>query len=324
MPEQPPRRRQVLAPPPLGWRSQRRPRQVLRPVLSRRRPERRYPMGFQAMRDPMAACIRIFLARTVMPPGLRPLRPRSRSLPHHMGFRPTRARMAVCIRFCSAQKTPRRRRRVGPRRLRLPDQPDRLPTNRSAKLIEPARTASAEPLGVSTLRSREGPRAISCEALWRDAQPAPWVTAVSALHLDFADLNDRCNVSVVWDIGHDFLGVRAEGRSEGVRGFKIEMTQGHERRFGTGCRAFEAVLDRHVLAGAAELLSHHRHVGVAIVVDIELAALVARVQYGHFDHVTSFQSWCQIERIGSLARLRTYGCQLLTASDIGNAGSIGL
>jgi hypothetical protein len=129
MPEQPPRRRQVLGPPPLGWRRPPHPRDLPRLVPSRRQPARRDPMGFRATLDPMAACIRIFLARMVSPPGLRPPRPRRRSLSHRMGFRPMPARTAVCIRFCSAQKTPRRRHRMRPRRLRLPDQPHRLPTN---------------------------------------------------------------------------------------------------------------------------------------------------------------------------------------------------
>ena len=133
MPAPPPRRRQVLGPPPWGWRSQRHPPQVLQRVLPRRRPAPRDPMGFRAMLDPMAAYIRIFLARTVSPPGFRALRPRRRSLSHPMEFRPMLARMAACIRFCSAQKTTRRRHRMRPWRLRLPDQPHRLPTNRTGK-----------------------------------------------------------------------------------------------------------------------------------------------------------------------------------------------
>ena len=133
MPTRPPRRRQVLGPPAWGWRRPRHPRQLPRRVPSRRHPARRDPMGFRAMPDPMVACIRIFLARTVSPPGLPPLHPRRRSVPHRTGFRPMPARTAVCIRFCSAQKTTRRRHRMRPRRLRLPDQPHRPPTNRTGK-----------------------------------------------------------------------------------------------------------------------------------------------------------------------------------------------
>jgi hypothetical protein len=129
MPDQPPRRRQVLGPPPLGWHSRpRHRRQLLRQVPPRRHPARREPMGFRAMLHPTAACIRIYLARTVSLLGLRPLRPRRRSLSHHTGYRPMPALTAVSIRYCSAQKTPRRGHRMGPRRLPLPDRPHRRPS----------------------------------------------------------------------------------------------------------------------------------------------------------------------------------------------------
>src|ERR1700674_1441928 len=119
----------------------------------------------------------------------------------------------------------------------------------------------------------------------------------SLADLHFADLNCRRDVGVIGNVGHDLLGVRAERAAEGLDRIEIEMAHGGEAGLGAGGAAFDAVLDRDLLACRAEFFLPHRHVLLAVIIDVELAALVARVEHAHLDH--GFPPYCD----GFVARM---------------------
>src|SRR5712691_2665351 len=106
----------------------------------------------------------------------------------------------------------------------------------------------------------------------------------SLADLHFADRNRRRDVGVIGNVRHDLLGVRAEGGAERLDRIAIEMARSGKAGLGAGGAALDAVIDRDLLARRAELLLHHRHVLLAVIIDIELAALVARVKHAHLDH----------------------------------------
>lgn len=87
-----------------------------------------------------------------------------------------------------------------------------------------------------------------------------------------ANLDCRLDVRVVGDVGHDGLGMGAEGCLEGFDGFEEEVADGGVGRGAVGCVTGHAFVYGDALAGVAQFVLDHGHVLVAVVVHVETAA----------------------------------------------------
>src|SRR5262249_41969304 len=105
-----------------------------------------------------------------------------------------------------------------------------------------------------------------------------------ALHL--ADLDDRLQIGVIRDIPHDGLVMRTEGGLESLDRIEIEVTHSDVSRRRSRCRSAESLIDVGTLARRAKRRLHHRHMFIAVVVDIEPAARFVEVEHAHLDHVS--------------------------------------
>lgn len=108
--------------------------------------------------------------------------------------------------------------------------------------------------------------------------------AAAGVDQHLADLHDRLDVRVVGNVGHDGLGVGAEGGLEGFDGFEEQVADGGIGRGAVRCVAGHAFVHGDALAGFTQFVLDHGHVLVAVVVHVETAAGGVGVEDADLDH----------------------------------------
>lgn len=109
------------------------------------------------------------------------------------------------------------------------------------------------------------------------------------LKADFTDLNYWGDVGVVGDVALKDIGIGEEGVSECLDGVAGESANGSKGRRLVGVSAEHSDFDGDSLDGGAEQAECEGHVGVEVIVHVEVAARLSGVEDGDFDHASTIR-----------------------------------
>jgi hypothetical protein len=109
------------------------------------------------------------------------------------------------------------------------------------------------------------------------------------LEPDFTHLNYRGDVCVVGDVGLEDIGIGEEGVSECLDGVAGESANGSKGRRLVGVSAEHSDLNGDSLDGGAEQAECEGHVGVEVIVHVEVAAGFRGIEDGDFDHASTIR-----------------------------------
>src|SRR4051812_17224421 len=101
---------------------------------------------------------------------------------------------------------------------------------------------------------------------------------------DLAYLNDRGEIGVVGDVGHDLFCVRAKAGLKAFHRVTEDMAHAHVGSRTAGLATGEAFVDGVIQAGIAHTRLYQRHVLVAIVRVVESCSCSVRVHHADLDH----------------------------------------
>ena len=104
------------------------------------------------------------------------------------------------------------------------------------------------------------------------------------LEPNLADLDDRRDVGVFWDIALEDVGVGEKGICERLDSFASEAADRRERRQLVWSSAEHADLNGNRFHGGAKQPEHEGYVRIDVVVDVEVSAGLARIENRNLDH----------------------------------------
>jgi hypothetical protein len=106
--------------------------------------------------------------------------------------------------------------------------------------------------------------------------------------LDLAELDDWIEVGIVFDVSLKPFGMGRKDLKKGLDGIEAELAYDGESRRGIGSRSAETVLDRNAPQGRTELFDGQGHVGLQVIVQVEMPSLLEGVQNADVDQDVSF------------------------------------
>lgn len=104
-------------------------------------------------------------------------------------------------------------------------------------------------------------------------KPERLAVSAGGLQFHFAYLNNRLRVSVIRDIGHNLLGVRAKAHLKCFEGIELELADCQIGSRRARRSASDAMLNSHRFQSRPYELLNKWNVGLAVIRDVKMASL---------------------------------------------------